>query len=107
MPDIALTDLSGKPIKLKTLGVKFVLVNLFLTDSTTCGPKLKQQEKLLENYDADQLQAIGISTNDSPKTIEAFKKQHQLSMPVWTDNNDQVQTFLNIQTLLNRNASEP
>ena len=107
MPDIALTDLSGKPVKLETLGGKFVLVNLFSTDSTTCGPQLQQQEKLLENYGAAQLQAIGISTDDSAKAIEAFKEKHQLSMPIWIDKNGQVQTFLNMQTLLNRDASEP
>ena len=40
MPDIALTNLSGKPVKLEALRGKFVLVNLFSTDATTCGPKL-------------------------------------------------------------------
>ena len=106
IPDLALTDPTGKPIKLETFRGKFVLVNLLSTDSITSGPKLKQQEQLLENYDAAQLQAIGISTNDSPKALEAFKEKHQLSMPIWTDKSDQMQTFLNIQTLLNRNASE-
>ena len=107
MPDIALTDLSGKPVKLETLGGKFVLMNLFSTGSTTCGPQLQQQEKLLANYSAAQLQAIGISTDDSAKAIETFKEKHQLSMPIWIDKNGQVQTFLNMQTLLNRDASEP
>ena len=107
MPDIALTNLSGKPVKLETLRGKFVLVNLFSTDVTTSGSKLKQMERLLANYDATQLQAVGISTDDSAKAIEAFKKKHQLSMPVWMDKNDQIRTFLNIQSLLNRDASEP
>ena len=107
MPDIALTNLSGKPVKLETLRGKFVLVNLFSTDVTTCGPKLKQLERLLANYDATQLQAVGISRNDSAKAIEAFKEKHQLSMPVWMDKNNQIQTFLNIQSLLNKEASEP
>ena len=106
MPDVALTDLSGKPVTLETLRGKFVLVNLFSPDSTTCGPKLKQMEKLLADYDTTQLQAVGISTDDSAKTIERFKKKHQLSMPIWMDKNDQMQTFLNIQALLNRDASE-
>ena len=101
MPDIVLTDLSGKPAKLETLRGKFVLVNLFSTDSAPCGLKLKQLEKLLANYDATQLQAVGISTDDSAKAIEAFKEKYQLSMPIWIDKNDQ------IQTLLNRDASEP
>ena len=107
MPDIALTDLSGQPVKLEILSGELVLVNLFSPDSTTCGPQLKQIEKLLANYDAPQLQAVGISTNGSVKTIEAFKEKHQLSMPIWMDKNAQMQTFLNIQTLLNRDASEP
>lgn len=107
MPDIALTDLSGKPVTLETLRDKFVLVNLFSSDATTCGPKLKQIEKWLSDYDATQLQAVGISTGGSVKAIAAFKERHQLSMPIWMDKNDQMQTLLNIQTLLNRDTSEP
>ena len=64
-------------------------------------------EKLLANYDTTQLQAVGISTNNSMKAIKAFTEKHQLSMPVWLDKNDRMQTFLNIQSLLNRDASEP
>ena len=107
MPDIALTNLSGEPVKLETLRGKFVLVNLFSTDSTTCGPKLKQMERLLSNYDATQLQAVGISTDDPAKSIEAFKEKHQLSMPLWMNKNDQIRTYLNIQALLDKDASEP
>ena len=102
MPDMVLTDLSGKPAKLETLRGKFVLLNLFSIDATVYGPKLKQLEKLLANYDATtQLQAVGISPDDSAKAIETFKEKHQLSMPIWVDKNDQM------QTLLNRDASEP
>lgn len=50
---------------------------------------------------------VGISTHNSMKAIEAFTEKHQLSMPVWLDKNDQRQTFLNIQSLLNRDASDP
>ena len=106
MPDITLTDLSGKPVKLETLGGTFVLVNLLSIDSITCGPKLKQIEKLLENYSSDQVQAVGISTDDSVKAIETFTQKHQLSMPIWIDRNSQIQTFLNTQTLFNKDASE-
>ena len=41
------------------------------------------------------------------KPIEAFKEKHQLSIPLWMDKNDQIRTFLNIQSLLNKDASEP
>ena len=58
-------------------------------------------EKLLANYDTTQLQVVGISTDDTAKAIEAFKEKYQLSMPIWINENDQ------IQTLLNRDTSEP
>ena len=96
MPDIALTDLSGKPIKLEKLRGKFVLVNLFSLDSDTSGEKLQRLEKLLKNYKASQLKVVGINNSDSTKTIEKFKKRHKLSMPVWRVKNDQVQDHLNV-----------
>ena len=100
MPDMSLMNLSGQPVKLETLRGKFVLVYLFPTDLTTHGPKLKHLEKLLENYDTSELQAISVSTNDAA-AIEAFKEKHRLSTPVWIDKNNQ------IQMRLNRDPSEP
>ena len=101
MPDIVLTDLSGKPAKLETLRGKFALVNLFSTASPPSGLKLKQMEKLLANHDTTQLQVVGVSIDGSAKAIEAFKAKYQLSMPIWMRKNDQ------IQTLLNRDTAEP
>ena len=105
MPDLPLMALSGDPVKLETFRGKFVLVNLFPTETTAYGPKLQGLEKLLENYDTSQLQVVGISIDDSAKAIEAFKQKYQLSMPVWMDKNNQIQRHLNIQTLLNSNAA--
>ena len=100
MPDIALTNLSGEPVTLENLRGKLVLVNLFSVEAPSCGLKLQRLGPLLKTYDAAQLQAVGISTGDSKKSIAAFKEKYQLSMPVWIDKNDQ------IQTLLNRDASK-
>ena len=94
-------NLSRKPVKLETLRGKFVLINLFPTDLTTYGSKLQYMEQLLENYDASQLQAVGISTSDAT-AIEAFKEKHRLSMPVWIDKNKQIQMHLN-----NKDTAEP
>ncbi len=96
MPDIDLTDLSGKPIKLEELRSKFVLMNFFSLDSDTSGKKLQHLEKLLKNHKTSQLKTIGISYNDSTKVIDTFKKKHKLSMPIWRAKNDQIQDHLNI-----------
>ena len=74
MPDIALTDLSGKPVKLETLGGKFVLVNLFSTDSTTCGPQLQQQEKLLENYVPLNCKRLGLAPMIQRRLLRRSKR---------------------------------
>ena len=98
MPDIALSNLSGKLIKLETFRGKFILLSIFSLNSDRCGLKLQHLEKLLKNYDVSQLQAVGISTSGSKKEIEAFKEKYQLSMLVWMGKNDQVQTRLNRDT---------
>ena len=95
MPDIALTDLSGKPIQLEEFHGKFILLNIFSTNSDTCGPKLQHMEKLFKNYDVCQLQVVGISTDDSTKEIETFKEKYQLSMPIWIGKNTQIQVSVN------------
>ena len=91
MPSIALTDLSGKPVKLETLQSEFILLNIFSINADNCGPKLQSLEKLLKNYDVSQVQVVGISTDDSAKAIRTLKEKHQLSMPIWLGKNMQLQ----------------
>ena len=91
IPSIGWTDLSGKPAKLEKFRGKFILLNIFPITSDTSGPKLQRLEKLLKNYEASQLQAVGISTEDSVKAIETFKEKYRLSMPIWIGKNTQIQ----------------
>ncbi|RKU31875.1 hypothetical protein C6499_03915 [Candidatus Poribacteria bacterium] len=91
IPNLALTDLSGKPVKLETLQSEFILLNIFSINVDSYGPKLQSLEKLLKNYDVSQLQVVGISTEDSIKAIETFKEKYRLSMPVWIGKNTQIQ----------------
>ena len=91
IPNIALTDLSGKPVKLETIQSRFILLNIFSIHADTSGPKLQHLEKLLKNYDVSQLQVVGISTDDSAQAIETLKEKHQLSMPIWLGKNMQMQ----------------
>ena len=91
MPNVALTDLSGEPVKLETLQSQFILLNIFSIDADTSGPKLQRLEKLLKDYDVSQLQIVGISTDDSAQAIETFKEKYELSMPIWLGKNMQLQ----------------
>ena len=101
IPNIALTDLSGKPVKLETIQSRFMLLNIFSIHADTSGPKLQRLEKLLKDYDVSQLQVVGISTDDSAKAIEAFKEKYGLSMPIWMGKNTQIQASGLITLLLN------
>ena len=93
MPNMRWTDLSGKPIELETFQSEFILLNIFPITSDTCGPKLQRLEKLLESYDASQLQIVGVGTDDSAEAIETFKEKYGLSMPIWMGKNMQIQVF--------------
>lgn len=91
MPNMTLTDLSGKPVKLTAFQSEFILLNIFSISSDTCGPQLQRLEKLLKNYDVSQLQVVGISMEDSIKAIETFKEKYRLSIPIWIRKNTQIQ----------------
>ena len=93
MPSMRWTDLSGKPVELETFQSEFILLNIFPITSDTCGPKLQRLEKLLESYDASQLQIVGVGTDDSAEAIETFKEKYGLSMPIWMGKNMQIQVF--------------
>ena len=93
MPNMRWTDLSGKPVKLKTFQSEFILLNIFPITSDTCGPKLQRLEKLLKNYDVSELQVVGVSTDSSVKAIETFKEKYGLSMPIWMGENIQIQVL--------------
>ena len=98
IPDIAFRNLSGEPVKLKQFRGNFVLLNLFSTDSISCGPDLQRLEKHLKNIDAARLQAIGISTDNPVKAITEFKEKYQISMPLWVDEKSEILRFLNNDT---------
>ena len=98
IPDIAFRNLSGEPVKLNQFRGKFVLLNLFSTDSISCGPDLQRLEKHLKNTDAARLQAIGISTDDPVKAITEFKEKYQISIPLWVDEKSEILRFLNNDT---------
>ena len=99
IPDIAFRNLSGEPVKLKQFRGKFVLLNLFSTDSISCGPDLQRLEKHLKNTDAARLQAIGISTDNPVKAITEFKEKYQISIPLWVDEKSEILRFLNNDTV--------
>ncbi len=98
IPDIAFRNLSCEPVKLKQFRGKFVLLNLFSTDSISCGPDLQRLEKHLKNTDAARLQAIGISTDNPVKAITEFKEKYQISIPLWVDEKSEILRFLNNDT---------
>ena len=98
IPDIAFRNLSGEPVKLNQFRGKFVLLNLFSTDSISCGPDLQRLEKHLKNTDAARLQAIGISTDNPVKAITEFKEKYQISIPLWVDEKSEILRFLNNDT---------
>lgn len=96
LPELVLTDLSGKPVTLASFRGKAVLLNLFTTDNAACGTALQRLEETLSEVDAARVQAVAVHTGEtSVQAIEAFQKAYHLSLlPVWVDKASQLRASL-------------
>jgi thiol-disulfide isomerase/thioredoxin len=75
-PDLALTDIQGKPIKLSELKGKTVLLDFWATWCGPCradGPSL---DKLYQKYGDKNLAVIGISVDEERPVVQKFLSEH-------------------------------
>lgn len=81
-PDFSLTDLTGKKLELSSYRGKVVLLDFWATWCVPCRSEIPQLVQLQKKYRAQGLQIIGISLDDEPKPVEAFRKQLHMNYPV-------------------------
>ena len=86
-PEIGLTDLSGKPVKLSSLRGKVVLVDFWASWCAPCRESLPVLEKLAKSYREKGLVVVGVNIDKTPELARAFldKNKLALSFPVVND----------------------
>lgn len=87
-PDLMLTDIQGKTIKLSDLKGRVVLLDFWATWCAPCradGPSL---DKLYQRYGAKNLAIIGVSVNEEKSIVQKFLSEHphRYSIALTTEN---------------------
>lgn len=90
MPEIGLTDLSGKPVTVASLAGKVVVVDFWATWCAPCKEELPVLEKLYKKYGSKGLVVVGVSVDKDASNIKGFLKKLNVTFPIVHDANHQV-----------------
>jgi thiol-disulfide isomerase/thioredoxin len=81
-PDLALTDIHGKPLKLSDAKGKTVLLDFWTTWCPPCRADSPALDKLYQKYGQQDLLIVGISVSEERATVEKFLSEYPHSFPV-------------------------
>jgi cytochrome c biogenesis protein CcmG, thiol:disulfide interchange protein DsbE len=90
MPEIGLTDLSGKKVDLASLAGKVVVVDFWATWCAPCKEELPVLQKLYAKYSAKGLVVVGVSVDKDPSNIKGFLAKLPMTFPIVHDAGQQV-----------------
>ncbi|MDR3717539.1 MAG: TlpA disulfide reductase family protein [Bryobacteraceae bacterium] len=83
MPPFELADLSGKTWRLKDLGGRAVLINVWATWCGPCQAELPRLQKLYEQVkDRADLQILTLTIDEDPGVVAPFLKEKGYTFPV-------------------------
>jgi peroxiredoxin len=90
-PDFAVTDLSGRTVKLSSLRGKVVLLNVWTTWCPPCRDEMPSMERLYGRLRAQDFELLAVSQDeDGKRVVEPFVRDMRLSFPVLVDPEHQV-----------------
>jgi len=81
-PDLTLTDIHGKAVKLSEAKGKTVLLDFWTTWCPPCREDAAALDKLYQKYGQQDLLIVGISVSEERATVEKFLSEHPHSFPV-------------------------
>ena len=87
VPELTLTDLSGKPFVLASLRGKLVLINLWATWCVPCINEMPSLQRLYDKLHSRGLEIVAISVDaaEDKQLVEKFVTKNQLTFPVLLD----------------------
>lgn len=91
-PEIGLTDLSGKAVKLADLRGKIVLVDFWASWCAPCRESLPVLERLSKRYVDKGLVIVGVNIDKTPDLARSFLEKNRLALtfPVVNDKKHEV-----------------
>jgi len=85
-PDVTLTTLSGKVLRINALRGKVVLVNFWATTCTTCVGEMPKMVEIYKTFAPRGYEMVAVAmAYDRPDWVLNFTQQHALPFPVALD----------------------
>ena len=84
-PELARTDLAGKPVDLKDLRGRVVLVNFWATWCDPCREEMPSIERLRSKMAGRPFEVVTVNFGEAPERIREFIQRHKIALPVWLD----------------------
>ncbi|HVT12965.1 MAG TPA: redoxin domain-containing protein [Fimbriimonadaceae bacterium] len=97
-PDIEVTGLDGKKLKLSSLKGKIVMIDFWATWCPPCRASLPTTNKMHEKYASKGLQVVTVSDEDKD-TVAKFVKDNRYTFPTFLDPGDKASKVYNVQAI--------
>lgn len=78
VPQIVVNDTQGKPFDLAALAGQVVLVDFWATNCAPCIAEFPNLRQIYKEFGGRGFEIVGISFDDSPDTVEAFRTRAKL-----------------------------
>jgi peroxiredoxin len=96
VPEIALTNIDGKPVKLSDYRGKIVIVNFWASWCNPCVEEFPSMMKLMSQFSNDVV-VFAVSEDDNREDIQAFMKAMGLPKPgfeiVWDEKKENMKAW--------------
>ena len=89
-PEIATTDLDGRPVRLSALRGRPVVVNFWASWCVPCREEFPLFRAAREEHAADGLEILGVVHDDSVDAARAFAREQEATWPLLDDRDDAI-----------------
>lgn len=93
-PELAVTDIQGRPVKLTDFRGRTVLLDFWTTWCPPCRADAPALDKLFRRYGDKDLMIVGVSVSEDREIVKKFLSEHPHSFPiVLTTENEMPQAY--------------
>jgi len=85
LPDFALEDLDGKPVRLSDYGGQVVLVNFWATWCPPCAKEMPGLEDFYSKHRGKGFTVLAVNVGETKSEAAAFTEQYGLEFPILLD----------------------
>jgi peroxiredoxin len=92
-PQLALTDLQGRPVSIDDYRGQVILVNNWATWCPPCRTEIPDLQAYYTAHAAEGFVVIAINSDDPADQVASFVKDYGMTFPVWLDPQSKSQGF--------------